>query len=206
VSKYYSKTVSTDIKLPSIPKAYSVANFATEQGWAKRLFVKINVKPYRVRVLKDPLQFLGAGALGRLSLRADESDYALETRTRPSDIESSEALPFEVAELSYSSKHLSLHAFQIFIGIVHSLTDVFVISSTVRLAQKGWSQRTPELSEVQWRYDNYAWLNLVNDPGLIWREPISRGEAVIKVYLESLIPKDESLTPAAGTAPNDPTS
>lgn len=193
VQSFYAKSVKTDFKLPSIPKAQSVAAFAWEQSWAKRYFVKVNLEPYQARVPKDPLgmftiragqRFLGGGL--------SDDDYVIEERERPSTLESTEPLSFEVAELSYTSNHPSLPGFLIYIGLVHSLTEVMVLSATVRLTQRGWDSRTPELSDVQWRYQAQAWADVVKDPGLIWRDAQTRGEADIRTYLESLLLKSES--------------
>jgi hypothetical protein len=190
VKNFYSKQVTTDLKLSAIPKARAVADFAEEQAWPKRYFAKINTENYRVRVPKN--LFAAPITLTSIYGKRDESDYVTETRTRPAHLESTEALPFEVAEISYSSKHPSLSAYQIYIGIVHSLTDVMVLSATVRLAQKGWSQRTPELSDVQWRYESHSWADVVSDPTIIWKASLARGEADIRTYLESLVPKDDA--------------
>ncbi len=195
VRNFYSKTVTTDIKLSAIPKARAVADFAAEQAWPKRYFVKIITETYQVRALKDPFS---AFALTKLYAKRDDSEYVTETKTRPAHLETTETLPFEVAEISYTSSHSSLAAFQVYIGIVHTLTDVMILSATVRLAQRGWSQRTPELSEVQWRYESYAWTDVVSSPEMIWKASLLRGEADIRTYLESLIPKNDAPPEEAG--------
>ena len=144
------------------------------------------------RVLKDPLaafsskHFLGA--------KHDDDDYVIETRMRPASLEATEPLPLEVAELSFTSTHPSLPAFLIYVGIVHSLTEAMVLSTTVRLIQKGWETRAPELSDVQWRYQSYPWTAIAKDPSLLWREAQKRGEADIRAFLESLVPKAEAST------------
>ena len=194
VHSFYVKSVKTDVKLPSIPKARSVAAFAEEQSWAKRYFVKVNQEPYRVRVPKDPF---GAFISKRVVIGGmPDEDFAFETRQRPSTLESTEPLPLEVAEVSYTSGHPSLPAFLIYIGLVHSLTEVMVLSATVRLTQRGWDSRTPELSDVQWRYQSQTWADVVKDPGLIWRDAQARGEADIRSFLESLQPKAEAVAEA----------
>ncbi len=194
VQSFYAKSMKTDFKLPSIPKAQSVAAFASEQSWAKRYFVKVNKESYQARVPKDPLGIISSIGTGRRLFGGglSDDDYVIETRQRPSTLESTEPLPLEVAELSYTSNHPSLPGFLIYIGLVHSLTEVMVLSATVRLTQRGWDSRMPELSDVQWRYQAQAWADVVKDPGLIWRDAQTRGEADIRTYLESLLPKSES--------------
>lgn len=197
VQSFYAKSVKADVKLPSIPKARSVAAFAEEQSWAKRYFVKVNQESYRTRVPKDTFGVINVG-IGRRFLGGgmSDEDVVMETRQRPSTLESTEPLPLEVAEVSYNSSHPSLPAFLIYIGLVHSLTEVMVLSATVRLTQRGWDSRTPELSDVQWRYQSQTWADVVKNPGLIWRDAQARGEADIRTFLESLQPKSEAAVEA----------
>jgi hypothetical protein len=204
VRDFYVKSVKTDVKLPSIPKARSVAAFAEEQSWAKRYFVKVNTESYQARVRKDPFAMFTAKR--SLGVGSSDDEFVVETRQRPSSLESIEPLPLEVTELSFTSDHPSLPAFLIYIGLVHSLTEVMVLSATVRLTQRGWDTRTPELSDVQWRYQAQAWSDVVRDPGLIWKDAQTRGEADIKSYLESLLPKSETsveANPPTGEAVDD---
>lgn len=195
VKSFYVKSVKTDVKLPTIPKARSVAAFAEEQSWAKRYFVKVNTESYQAKVPKDPYGMLTANIAKRLLLNTGtkgDDEFTLETRQRPSSLEPTESLPLEVAELSFTSIHPSLPAFLVYIGLVHSLTEVMILSATVRLTQRRWDSRSPELSDVQWRYQSLAWADVVKDPNLIWKDAQARGEADIKSYLESLLPKSET--------------
>lgn len=191
VKKFYKKSVKADGKLVSIPEARSVATFAEDQSWSKRYFVKVNFEEYKARSLKDVSAFIGAMGISRLLAPRSDSDYVVQTKLRPGSLEVTETLPLELAELSFTSTHPSLAAFQIYIGVVHSLTEVMVLSSTVRLKQKGWASKAPELSEVQWRYKIYPWTDVVKEPVLLWRDAQAQGEADIRNYLESLMPKTE---------------
>jgi hypothetical protein len=191
VVEFYTKTVRTDIKLVSIPKARAVAAFADEQSWPKRYFAKINQERYKERVLKERNLLMGVTALAYFK-QPEEDEYTYVTKFRPASLEVTEALPFEVAELSFTSTRPSLPAFLVYIGIVHSLTEAMILSATVRLVQKGWETRAPELSDVQWRYQSYSWASIVEDPSRIWREAQQRGEADIRGFLESLLPKPDA--------------
>ncbi len=205
VSKFYVKSVTTDSKLISIPKSREVAKFAEDQSWSKRYFCKINREQYQTRVLKDPL-----GALTSFSKRAfarhDDDDYVLETRSRPGSLEVTEPLPLEVAEISFTSTHPSLPAFVVYVGVVHSLIEVMVLSATVRLVQKGWDSRAPELSQVQWRYQSYPWTAVVQDPSILWTESQARGEADVRTYLETLLPKAEAVIETSLPTPSAPST
>jgi len=59
-----------------------------------------------------------------------------------------------------------------------------VLSTITRLVPKGWTENALELSDLQWRFQNIAWHEIVSRPALIWEEAISRGERTIKSYLE----------------------
>jgi hypothetical protein len=184
VAKFYQKSVKVDGKLSSIPRSRAVASFAEEQAWAKRYFVKVNQEPYRVRTPKDPLGALGRATAGIFAKLGDD-DYVMETKYRPGSVETTESLPIEVAELRFTSVHPSLVAFVVYVGIVHSLTEVMVLSAIARLSQRGWEVRAPELSELQWRYQSYPWGAVVQDPTILWREAQNRGESEMRAYLES---------------------
>lgn len=193
VARFYQKSVKADGKLSSIPKSRAVASFAEEQAWTKRYFVKVNQEEYKARTLKDPLTALSFGAKHLFAKRGDD-DYIVETKLRAGSLETTEPLPIEVAELSFLSVHPSLPAFIVYVGIVHSLTEVMVLSSTARLSQKGWEERAPELTELQWRYQSYPWTSVVQDPTILWRDAQNRGEADVRTYLESLTPQSAAST------------
>lgn len=196
VKQFYKSTVKTDGKLSGIPRARAVALFADEQSWSKRYLAKINSEAVKIRTLKDPLSGIGSGSGSALSRRIlgklEEDDYVYETRQRPASLEVTEPLPLEVIELSYTSMHPSLPAFRIVIGIVHSLNDVMVLSTTIRLSQKGWNTRSYELSEVKWRYQSYPWSAVVGESAILWSDAQNRAEVEIRTYLESLVPKSDS--------------
>jgi hypothetical protein len=198
VARFYEKRMSQGGKLGGLPLARAVAEFAEEQKWPRKYFVKVAKESYNARVPKDPF----AGFLKGLRPLGDE-DYVTETRYRPSQLESTQPLPFEVAEVAFEAKkHPSLKAFVLYIGIVHSLTDVMVLSAIVRLTQKGWIERAPQLSELQWRYESYLWKDVVGQPALIWKEAFGRAQDNIKSYLEGLLPKQDA--PQVEATTSDP--
>lgn len=192
VSKFYKASIKTDVKMTAVPKGRAVAEFAQEQAWSKRYFARINLEQYQVRVHKNPLARLEFFyPTSKIFGLEDDNNYVSETRSRPGSLEVTEALPFEVAELTYESSRPSLPVFQIYVGLVHSLTEVMVLSTTLRLTQKGWSTKAPELSEVQWRYQTYPWTTVVKSPLSLWKDAIQRGETDIRTFLEGLMPKAE---------------
>lgn len=188
VSRFYEKRVSLGAKLSALPRVRAVAEFAKDQGWSKKYFVKVVEERYQVRVPKDPLAATIFGTLRTMT----RGDYVVETRHRPGKLESTQLLPFEVAEVVLDAKnHPSLKPFVFYIGIVHFLTEVMVVSAIVQLTQKGWNERSPDLSDVQWRYQSYPWKDVVPQPSLVWKEAFERGQEAIRSYLEGLVPNKE---------------
>lgn len=184
VRRFYDQVLIADGKLPEIPKRRAVAEFASEQGWSKKYFVKIETESVRVKVARSSLsQHLRFSLIG-----SDESEFTTETRIRPSYLESTEVLPLEVVKISYTSQHPSLAAYDLVLGVVHSLTDVMVLSAVVQLSQKGWNNKSPELSDVQWRYENFLWMNVVRDPTIVWQAAVVRAESDIRSYLQNFAP------------------
>ena len=195
VSAFYSLKVALGLKLATLPNVVDVARFAKKQAWEKSFFVKLVEESYQVKVPRNPFTNLTLDFAARNRFigrkQGSEEDFTFESRTRPINVESTENLPFEVAELVYASKHASLPEFRIYIGLVHSLTELMTLSATVRLIQKGWETRAAELSDVSWRYHTQTWQSVVTSPLTIWQEAKNRGEADIRTYLESLAPKAE---------------
>lgn len=188
VDNFYKALIVTDSKLSTIPKSREVAKFAEEQSWSKRYFCKINKEQYEIKSPRDIFTNLTRPNLFRQS----DDNFIIETKSRPSSLEVTEHLPIELAEVHFTSNHPSLPSFIIYIGFVHSLTEVMTLSATAVLVQKGWNSRAPELSQLQWRYQSYPWTKIVNSPSMIWSEALVRGEAEIRAFLESLAPKAES--------------
>lgn len=184
VSQFYEKRVSRERKLPALPGGWAVARFVNEQGWGKKYFVKVTQESYRVKVPKNPL--------GMLLAKVGDTDYTIETRQRPTLIEATQPLPFEIAEVTFEPKeHPSLRPFVTYIGLLHSLTELVVLSAAAGLRGTGWTDRAVETSELQWQHQSYPWKDVVARPELIWTEALTRGEQAIAVYLESLLPKKD---------------
>ncbi len=192
VARFYTKQLTLGGKLTTLPKGRAVAEFAKEQGWAKKYFVNVVNEKYLVKVDKDPMAALERSGLLSLQKRKSDDDYVVETRSRPGYLETTQPLPFEVFEVHFEPiNHPSLKSFILYIGIVHSLMDVVVLSAIVRLSEKGWTERKPELADIQWKFKNYSWKDVVGEPDQIWNEALSNGEEVMKSYLEGLLPKKE---------------
>lgn len=206
VSRFYSLKVSIGLKLTALPNVVDVARFARKQAWEKSYFVNIIEEVYQAKIQKNSIAGVALGFTSRhlvtgRSKFADD-DFYVENRTRPINIEATESLPFEVAELVYTSNHPSLPEFRIYIGLVHSLTELTTLSATVRLIPKGWESRAAELSDVSWRYHTQMWRSVVASPILIHQEAKNRGESDIRAYLESLAPKAEESAAATESSAN----
>lgn len=189
VSKLYTSTISVDTRLSSIPKASEVAKFAEDQSWQKKYFVQIKTEKFRTRVPKEPLSLMSR--LSGLGANMDDSEFVTVTRERPSSIESTESLPLEVAVVSFISDHSSLPGFRVYIGLVHSLTEVMILSTTAKVFQSGWESRSINPSDIKWRFQNYTWAELSKDPSILFETTMSRAEEEIRKTLESFLPKPE---------------
>lgn len=186
VSEFYKATIEFEHSLPNLPGIKSVAQFAKEQGLTRRFFVNLPMEEYEVQVSDI------WGSMFLTSKNRTKNNYVTETRTRPRTLEAAEALPFDAVGISYTSASPSLSAFQSYVGIIHSLTEVMIVSTTTRLTQKGWSKRELDSSTFQWRFDPYPWTQIVQSPEMVWRDSVDRAESEIKTYLESLVRKDEA--------------
>lgn len=205
VSSFYSLKVSIGLKLTALPNVVDVAKFAKKQVWEKSYFVSVIEESYQAKIQKNSIAGMALGLTTRhLAIGRPKSDdeFYIETRVRPINIEATESLPFEVAELIYTSSHPSLPEFRIYIGLVHSLTELTTLSATIRLIPKGWESRAAELSDVSWRYHTQMWRSVVASPVSIYQEAKTRGESDIRAYLESLAPKVEEPTAATESSAN----
>lgn len=187
VRRFYKRTVTFLENMSILPKVREVAAFAHEQNWEKKYFVKIRWEEYQSKERKNPF------ALALAGYSMGDDDYKMVTRSRPFFLEPSQAMPFVVAEVSYEPiNHPGLRSFVLNLGIVHSVTEIMVLSSLVPLIQKGWSERSPDISEVQWQYQNYLWRDVVLEPRLVWSEALIRSEVFVKRYLEGFVQNMDS--------------
>lgn len=188
VAKFYTKRVIRGGKLATLPRVAAVAEFAVEQHWAKKYFVKVEKVARKVRV--PQLSSLFRQQLLGATRGLEEKQF--ETRLFPSHLESTQPLPFEVAEVHLEPvNHPSLRSFVVYIGLVHSLTEVVVLSAVGRLTEKGWTERAVENSDLQWRYQNHLWRDVVARPDLVWDEALKRGQEAVQAYIEGFLPKTE---------------
>ncbi|MGC9995066.1 MAG: caspase family protein [Terriglobia bacterium] len=193
VSRFYEKHAVFDRKLATLPGAKELAKFASEQAWEKKYFVRIVQEPRAVRVAKDPWRALRRS----ITWSPDEVEYVTRVVHEPSQLEPTETLPFEVAEVRFEPKaHPSLKSFVTYIGLAHSLTELVVLSASARLLEAGWTQRSIDVSQIKFQQQSHLWKDVVQDPEVIWREPLARAQEAIQGYLEGLIPRKEEAKPA----------
>lgn len=189
INKFYEKKVRIDGKLSGLPRAKSVADFAREQGWNKNYFVKIVNETYELKVPKD---ILSAVKMSSLFTRLEPDEFVTETRSRPHHLETTQALPFEVAEINFEPiNHPSLKAFVLYLGFVHSLTEIVVLSGIIRYTHKGWEERGLDNTDIQWKNQTYLWKDVVANPNLLWEDALAQANISIRSYLESLLPKKD---------------
>jgi hypothetical protein len=106
-------------------------------------------------------------------------------------------LPFEAAEVQFEPKgHPSLKSFVTYIALAHSLTELVVLSALARLLEGGWTQRSVDASQIKWQQQSHLWKDVVQNPEMIWKEPLARAQEAIQSYLEGLVPRKEEAEPA----------
>jgi len=115
-------------------------------------------------------------------------EYTVE-KTRPAYIIPTEALPVEAVEISLNANNPSLPSYRTYIGIIHSHTEVMVLSATASLTQKGWSKKVLELSEIKWEYHSVPWKTIIQNPSYIWERGITQAIDTIRSNLENIAKK-----------------
>ncbi len=196
VRAFYTLETTAGEKLATLDGIRKVATFAREQGWERRYFVRVVEEEYQVLVAADPL----AEALGVLTRRRP-NDYIKETRRRPASLEATQALSLEAGKIVFKSKdHPSLKGFALFLGFVHSLTELVVVSAIAQLVQKGWDEQALDLSQLEWRVTTHLWKDVVDHPEIVWEQPLRSAEEHVQQYLETLVPKveEKSQAPSQG--------
>ncbi len=179
VGSFYKKTVNSELKLTNLPRTRSFAEFGDNQGWAKKYFIDIQKETYTATV-SNPMSLLGFGGNGK--------EYTVE-KTRPAYVISTEALPVEAVEISLDANNPSLPSYRTYIGIIHSHTEVMVLSATASLTQKSWSTKALELSEIKWEYHSVPWKTIIHNPSYIWERGVSHAIDAIRSNLESIAKK-----------------
>lgn len=179
VGSFYTKEVSSELKLTDLPRSRSFAEFGQDQGWAKKYFITIMTETYSTTV-SNPLGLMGFGNHGK--------DYTVE-KTRPAYIISTEPLPAEAFEVSLDANNPSLPSYRTYIGIIHSHTEVMILSATASLTQKGWNRKVLELSELKWEYHSVPWNTIIRNPSFIWERGITQALDTIRSNLENIAKK-----------------
>ncbi len=179
VNKFYKKTIDTSFKLTDLPQKKSFAEFGENQGWQKKYFIDIQFETYTAKI-SNPMSILGYGNSGK--------EYTVE-RSRPVFIMSTEALPIEAVQISLDSNNPSLPSYRTYIGVIHSHTEIMVLSATASLIQKGWSRKEIDLSEIEWKYHSAPWKSVVSSPAIIWERGLDAALNRIRENLESIAKK-----------------
>lgn len=179
VSRFYTKTISTDLNLTDLPNPRTFASFADSQGWSKKYFIDIQYETYTATI-SNPMNLLGLGSATK--------DYTVE-KTRPSYVLSTESLPIEAVKISLEANNPSLPSYRTYIGIIHSHIEVMVLSATASLTQKGWDRRELELREIKWEYHAAPWKSIVGQPASIWDRGLNYAIDTIRNNLENIAKK-----------------
>ncbi|NKF24849.1 MULTISPECIES: hypothetical protein [unclassified Pseudomonas] len=110
-------------------------------------------------------------------------------RSRPYFIISTEALPIEAVVISLDSNNPSLPSYRTYIGLIHSHTEIMILSSTASLTQKGWNKTEIDTSEIKWEYQSASWKTVVASPSVLWERGLDAALNKIRENLEGIAKK-----------------
>lgn len=178
VSKYYIYEFEFKKKLESLVGVEEIARWASKREWSKIYFVEI-IKERRKVDFSPHL-----AALQALAGAQQFEDVSI-------NIKSIHPLPFETIEIIARPNKSSLKQFGALIGIVHSRTDVIILSTTIMYKEAGWDERVIDASTVEWVETKLKWKDMVSNPIIITEDVLSQLENEISDYLKSFIKEEE---------------
>lgn len=199
VSKYYNYEIEFKEGLNSLADMGTIATWAYEKRWDKHFFVDIEVEKERRRIhpevsLIDYLSKATTTMYSSAMIPVKKEDKNKEPRYRivevPISIRSNHPLAFEAIEIIAKPNRRSLKQFGAMISIVHSRTDVLVLSTTLEYKDVGWDERTIDASTANWKFEKFEWADIVNDPMIIASDILPQVEKAASDYLKSLIKEE----------------
>jgi hypothetical protein len=188
VSKYYTYDFIFKSGLATLVRMEEIASRASEREWDKVFFVSIDKERRRV-----PFSGAMVGALSDVvmvgSTAESKGATSLGSRFRtifiPKSISSTHALPFETIEIIAKPNKNVLKQFGAMVGMVHSRTDVLILSTTTRYKNVGWDSRIIDDSSANWAIMGFKWQDLVSNPTIIYVDVLSQLDKEILDYLKS---------------------
>ena len=199
VSKYYNYEFVFKNDLDSLVDMGTIATWAYERKWDKFFFVDINVEKVKRRVTSagphSALLSSYAAIMGGELEQGEKKDkpaymYRYRTENVPASIKSTHPLAFEVIEIIAKPEKRALKQFGAMIGIVHSRTDVLILSTTVGYKDVGWDDRTIDASTINWKLKELKWKDIASNPIIIALDILPQVEKEVSDYLESLIKEE----------------
>ena len=199
VSKYYNYEFVFKNDLDSLVDMGTIATWAYERKWDKFFFVDINVEKVKRRVTSagphSALLSSYAAIMGGELEQGEKKDkpaymYRYRTENVPASIKSTHPLAFEVIEIIAKPEKRALKQFGAMIGIVHSRTDVLILSTTVGYKDVGWDDRTIDASTINWKLKELKWKDIASNPIIIASDVLPQVEKEVSDYLESLIKEE----------------
>ncbi|HID98863.1 MAG TPA: caspase family protein [Thiotrichaceae bacterium] len=182
ISKYYSYEFVFTKKLESLVSMEEIARLASERKWSQYYFVEIITEKRR------------SSSFYLSALMALNAAYGRETpgyviKDVPISIKSTLSLPFETIEIIARPNKSSLKQLGALIGIVHSRTDVLILTTIIVYKNVGWDEQVIDASTVEWAITEYKWKDIVSDPIIITKNVLSQLENEIFDYLKSFSKK-----------------
>jgi hypothetical protein len=200
VSKYYNYEFLFKNDLYSLVDMGTIATWAYENKWDKRFFVDIDVVKERRRInpefsFADYVSTINsmAAIVGRQHEKKEGKNYEPKYRIVkvPTSIKSNHPLAFETIEIIAKPNKRALKQFGAMIGIVHSRTDVLVLSATLEYKDVGWDEQTIDASTVNWKIKELKWVDIVSNPMIIASDVLPQVEKEVSDYLKSFVKGEE---------------
>lgn len=200
VSKYYNYEFLFKNDLNSLVNMRTIATWAYDRKWNQFYFVDINMEKER-RTYAFDLGVMGimaqSAVFGMHELTKDKQkdrpDYGrpeYRVVNVPTRITSTHPLAFEVIEIIAKPMKRALKQFGAMIGIVHSRTDVLVLSTTLEYKDVGWDERMIDTSTVKWRLKELKWKDIISNPIIIASDVLPQVEKDISDYLKFLVTEE----------------
>ncbi|MBE9593433.1 MAG: hypothetical protein IMF19_08120, partial [Proteobacteria bacterium] len=182
ISKYYSYEFLFKKKLESLVRMEEIARLASKRKWNQSYFVEVITEKRR-----DSNSYLSSLAALNDALLGRTPGYII--KDVPISIKSTLPLPFETIEIIARPNKSSLKQLGTLIGIVHSQTDVLILTTIIRYKNVGWDERVIDASTVEWAITEYKWKDIVSNPIIITKKVLSQLENEIFDYLKSFSKK-----------------
>lgn len=180
VDEYYQFNAKFSENLDGLPKGSEIATYADKNQWQKRYYIQILYKEMRTKVPKDTYS-----SLLRFQREFGDDDYVVKTVSLPNRINLIHMLPWAMVDVKFEPKTKGLLPFGLTIGVIHSRTDLLLLSSIFKYTPVNWDTYDPD-SSFEWKQQSFQLREIVTNPSILFTEPINKLETMVSSYLVEL--------------------